>query len=102
MYNHISIPKMFYYGVNNEYTVLAIDLLGSSVEDLLNFYGRKFSPKTISMIMTQILRAIEALHNHSLIHRDFKPDSKPRVANSRSGKTRTRKFLDPMGSIVEP
>jgi len=25
------------------------------------------------MIMTQILRAIEALHNHSLIHRDFKP-----------------------------
>jgi serine/threonine protein kinase len=67
MYNHISIPKMFHYGLHNEYNVLAMNLLRPSVEDLLNFCGRKFSPKTISMIMTQILRAIEALHNHSLI-----------------------------------
>jgi serine/threonine protein kinase len=76
MYNNISIPKMFYFGIHNDYTVLAMDLLGPSVEDLLNFCGRRFSLKTISMIMEQILRAIEALHNHSLIHRDLKPDSK--------------------------
>jgi serine/threonine protein kinase len=69
---------MFYYGIHNEYTVLAMDLLGPSVEDLLNFCGRKFSLKTISMIMEQVLRGIEALHNHSLIHRDLKPDSKSR------------------------
>jgi serine/threonine protein kinase len=55
-----------------------MDLLGPSVEDLLNFCGRKFSPKTISMIMEQVLRGIEALHNHSLIHRDLKPDSESR------------------------
>ncbi|CAF3995133.1 unnamed protein product [Adineta steineri] len=71
----IYIPKMFYFGTHNEYTVLAMDLLGPSVEDLLNFSGRKFTPKTICMIGEQILRSIEALHNHSLIHRDLKPDN---------------------------
>ncbi|CAF1231586.1 unnamed protein product [Rotaria sp. Silwood1] len=75
MYECSYIPKMFYFGIHNEYTVLAMDLLGPSVEDLLNFCGRKFSLKTICMIMEQILRGIEALHNHSLIHRDLKPDN---------------------------
>ncbi|CAF3549819.1 unnamed protein product, partial [Rotaria sp. Silwood2] len=65
MYESIYIPKMFYFGIHNEYTVLAMDLLGPSVEDLLNFCGRKFSLKTICMIIEQILRSIEALHNHS-------------------------------------
>jgi serine/threonine protein kinase len=76
MYKNLYIPKMFYFGIHNDYTVLAMDLLGPSVEDLLNFCGRKLSPKTISMIIEQVLRGIEALHNHSLIHRDLKPDSK--------------------------
>jgi serine/threonine protein kinase len=66
---------MFYFGIHNEFTVLAMDLLGPSVEDLLNFCGRKFSSKTICMIVEQCLRGIEGLHNRSLIHRDLKPDS---------------------------
>jgi serine/threonine protein kinase len=76
MSKNLYIPTMFYFGSHNDYTVLAMDLLGPSVEDLLNFSGRKFSSKTICMIIEQILRGIEALHNHSLIHRDLKPDSK--------------------------
>jgi predicted Ser/Thr protein kinase len=82
MYKSVYIPKMFYFGIHNEYTVLAMGLLGPSVEDLLNFCGRKFSLKTISMIIEQTLRGIETLHNHSLIHRDLKPDSKNKNFNS--------------------
>ena len=76
MHDNIFIPKMFYFGIHHEYTILAMNLLGPSVEDLLNFCERKFSLKTICMIIDQILQAIETLHNHSLIHRDLKPDSK--------------------------
>jgi len=82
MYKNLYIPTMFYFGSHNDYTVLAMDLLGPSVEDLLSFSGRKFSSKTICMIIEQILRGIEALHNHSLIHRDLKPDSKFRNAKN--------------------
>lgn len=75
MHQSVYVPRMFYFGTHNEYTVLVMDLLGPSVEDLLSFSGRRFSPKTVCMIGEQILRSIEALHNHSLIHRDLKPDS---------------------------
>lgn len=75
MSDSIYFPKMLYFGNHNEYTVLAMDLLGPSVEDLLSFCGRRFSPKTNCMIVEQMLRAIEDLHNRSLIHRDLKPDS---------------------------
>ncbi|UJR10081.1 hypothetical protein I4U23_014303 [Adineta vaga] len=75
MHQSIHIPRMYYFGIHNEHTVLAMDLLGPSVEDLLTFSGRKFSSKTICMILEQVLRGIEELHNHSLIHRDLKPDN---------------------------
>lgn len=71
----IYFPQMRYFGVHDEYNVLAMDLLGPSVEDLFNFCFRKFSIKTIVMIIEQSLRAIEALHDRSIIHRDLKPDS---------------------------
>ncbi|CAF0789027.1 unnamed protein product [Adineta ricciae] len=75
MHDSIYIPRLFYFGTHKEYTILAMDLLGPSVEDLLSFTGRKFSSKTVCMIMEQVLRGIEALHNRSIIHRDLKPDN---------------------------
>ena len=44
------IPNLRYYGVEGEYNVMVIDLLGPSLEDLFNFCSRKFTVKTVLML----------------------------------------------------
>ena len=50
------IPNLRWYGVEGEYNVMVIDLLGPSLEDLFNFCSRKFSVKTVLMLADQMVR----------------------------------------------
>lgn len=51
------MPSLRWYGVEGEYNVMVIDLLGPSLEDLFNFCSRKFSLKTVLMLADQMVRA---------------------------------------------
>ena len=66
---------MHWFGVEGDYNAMVMDLLGSSLEDLFVFCGRKFSLKTVLMIGDQMVQRIEYLHNNHFIHRDMKPDN---------------------------
>ena len=46
----VGIPQVRWFGEECEFYALVIDALGPSLEDLLNYYGRKFSLKTILLI----------------------------------------------------
>jgi len=66
---------MYYYGEEGDYSVLVMELMGSSLEKLFQSYKKKFSLKTILMLVDQMVKAIEQFHMHHYIHRDIKPDN---------------------------
>ncbi|KAJ6794626.1 casein kinase 1-like protein 2 isoform X1 [Iris pallida] len=69
------IPNVRWFGVEGDYNVLVIDLLGPSLEDLFNFCSRKLSLKTVLMLADQMINRVEFVHAKSFLHRDIKPDN---------------------------
>ncbi|KAL9323013.1 hypothetical protein ACSQ67_011066 [Phaseolus vulgaris] len=57
------IPSVRWFGVEGDYNVLVMDLLGPSLEDLFNFCTRKLSLKTVLMLADQMGHQAKQLPN---------------------------------------
>lgn len=68
-------PSLKWYGVEGDYNVMVIDLLGKSIEDLFMQCNKQFSLKTVLMLADQLMSRIEFLHEKGFLHRDIKPEN---------------------------
>jgi casein kinase 1 len=71
----VGIPNIHWFGVEGEFNVMVLDLMGPSLEELFNTCGRRFSLKTVLMLADQMISRIEFFHAKNFLHRDIKPDN---------------------------
>ena len=64
MFSIVGIPNVHWYGVEGDYNVMVIDLLGPSLEDLFNYCKRKFSAKTVLMLADQMVGYSQLWNSH--------------------------------------
>ncbi|KAF5345207.1 hypothetical protein D9758_009654 [Tetrapyrgos nigripes] len=71
----VGVPYVRWFGTENDYHAMVVDLLGPSLEDLFNFCKRKFSLKTVLLLADQLISRVEYVHSRHFLHRDIKPDN---------------------------
>ncbi|XP_024382400.1 uncharacterized protein [Physcomitrium patens] len=79
------IANMQWYGLQGQFRVLVMDLLGPTLEDLKEFCSVKFSCckenlarfslKTVLMLANQLINVLQYIHSKGFLHRDVKPEN---------------------------
>ena len=69
-----NIPLVRSYGTSGNYNILIMQLMGQSLEDLINI-KKTFPIKTVCLLGYQMINILEFIHNKHIVHRDLKPDN---------------------------
>ena len=68
------VPKIKWYGKDQTYYYMVLDLLGDSLDNIMKYYG-SLKLKTILQIGINILNILINIHDKGFVHRDIKPEN---------------------------
>jgi len=71
----VGIPKVRWFGVEGDFNVLVMELVGPSLTELLEFCHGRFDSKTVMMLAHQAISRLQFVHVLGYLHRDLKPDN---------------------------
>ncbi|CAD7699909.1 unnamed protein product [Ostreobium quekettii] len=69
------IPKVHYKGMQGDYYIMVIDMLGPSLWDAWNTQGQVMSQEMVACIAVEALSILKELHNKGHVHGDVKPEN---------------------------
>jgi serine/threonine protein kinase len=72
--NMKGIPQVKWFGKDSKNYYMVINLLGKSLQTLIN-RNKRFSLQLTLQIGIQVIEILETIHNKGLVHRDIKPDN---------------------------
>lgn len=72
---NLGFPRVLSCGMEDSYNYLVMDLMGDSLETLLTKNNKRFSMKTVLLLIQQMITLIRFFHEKHLLHRDIKPDN---------------------------
>jgi hypothetical protein len=68
------LPRVLAFGEKDDFQYMIMQMLGSSLEELLKTHGF-FSLKTILMLADQLIERMRFIHLKGFLHRDIKPEN---------------------------
>ncbi|CAH6421520.1 Protein kinase [uncultured virus] len=75
-HKHIhGIPKVYDFIQTCDYNIMFMQLLGPSLEDLVNKYDKQFKFSSVFKLADQLISVIQNMHDCKFIHRDIKPNN---------------------------
>lgn len=69
------LPVAEWFGLEGDYNVMIMELLGPNLQHLMQFCKGKFSLKTVLILAQQMIERLEQLHSLGWLHRDLKPQN---------------------------
>jgi serine/threonine protein kinase len=69
------VPEINTYFTTSKYNILIMELLGKSLDRVLNDYGGKLDLGTAMKIGINIISHMKKIHSVGIIHRDIKPNN---------------------------
>eukprot|EP00401_Gymnodinium_catenatum_P040550 CAMPEP_0117517240 /NCGR_PEP_ID=MMETSP0784-20121206/31510_1 /TAXON_ID=39447 /ORGANISM="" /LENGTH=410 /DNA_ID=CAMNT_0005313115 /DNA_START=23 /DNA_END=1255 /DNA_ORIENTATION=- len=71
----LGVPRVHWFGSVGRHSVMIMDLLGPSLEEVFSRHGRIFSLKTVLMLADQLISRLQLIHGTGILHRDIKPNN---------------------------
>jgi serine/threonine protein kinase len=69
------VPKVYFKGIQGDFYVLIMDLLGSSLWDIWSQQGQTMLPQYVACIAVEAITILENLHSKGFVHGDVKPEN---------------------------